>query len=126
MPGTYTLRLTASDSALTSSSDVVITVNAPVNTVPVVYAGPNQTITYPNPATLAGTATDDGYPLGSTLTLAWSQVSGPGYVAFANAGSLNTSASFIASNTLMQIASQEKNDQRLPWEPTSESQVSLD
>jgi hypothetical protein len=37
-----------------------------------------------------------------------------------------TSASFIASNTLMQIASQEKNDQRLPWEPTSESQVSLD
>jgi hypothetical protein len=33
---------------------------------------------------------------------------------------------FVASTTAMQAASQEKNDQRLPWEPTSESQVNLD
>jgi len=33
---------------------------------------------------------------------------------------------FVASTTAMQIASQEKNDQRLPWEPTSESHVNLD
>jgi hypothetical protein len=33
------------------------------------------------------------------------------------------SLSFIASSAVMRIASQEKNEQRLPWEPTSESQV---
>jgi hypothetical protein len=33
---------------------------------------------------------------------------------------------FVASTAAMQTASQEKNDQRLPWEPTSESQVKLD
>ncbi len=33
---------------------------------------------------------------------------------------------FVASTTAMRVASQEKNDQRLPWEPTSESQVNLD
>jgi hypothetical protein len=33
---------------------------------------------------------------------------------------------FVASTSAMRVASQEKNDQRLPWEPTSESQVNLD
>jgi len=37
-----------------------------------------------------------------------------------------TSLAFIASSAIMPIASQEKNTQRLPWEPTSESQVNLD
>ena len=32
----------------------------------------------------------------------------------------------LISNAVMQIASQEPNDQRLPWEPTKESQVKLD
>jgi hypothetical protein len=37
-----------------------------------------------------------------------------------------TSAAFIASNAVMRVASQQKNDQRLPWEPTSESHVKID
>jgi hypothetical protein len=37
-----------------------------------------------------------------------------------------TALAFVASSAVMRIASQEKNDQRLPWEPTSESQVNLD
>ena len=37
-----------------------------------------------------------------------------------------TSLAFLASCAVMRVASQEKNDQRLPWEPTSESQVNLD
>ena len=71
--GAYTLRLTASDGTLSSSDDVVITVNAApsVNQAPVVNAGPDLTITLPNGITLAGTATDDGLPTGSTLTKTW-------------------------------------------------------
>lgn len=34
-----------------------------------------------------------------------------------------SAACFVASTTAMQIASQEKNDQRLPWEPTTEAHI---
>ena len=93
--GTYTLRLSASDSALSASDDVIITVNAApsVNQAPIVNAGPDQTITFPAAATLAGTATDDGLPSG-TMTKTWTKVSGPGTVVFVNANSVNASATF--------------------------------
>jgi len=52
------------------------------NQAPVVSAGSNQTITLPTTtATLTGTATDDGLP-NKSLTLAWTQVSGPGTATF--------------------------------------------
>src|SRR5439155_1610634 len=64
--GTYVLRLTATDTALSSTSDVTITVNAAViNTAPIVNAGTNQTITLPAGANLSGTASDDGLPNGT-------------------------------------------------------------
>ena len=52
--GTYVLRLTATDSALSSHDDVTITVNEPgaANTVPQVNAGVDQVITLPAGATL--------------------------------------------------------------------------
>ncbi|HPG00553.1 MAG TPA: beta-galactosidase, partial [Kiritimatiellia bacterium] len=77
--GVYVLRLTANDTALSTSDDIQITVNAaaPVNQAPVVNAGVDQTITLPSTATLAGTATDDGLP-SNRLTVAWTKVSGPG------------------------------------------------
>jgi hypothetical protein len=101
------LRLSATDSALSASDDVVITVNptpqvnpAPaVNLAPVVNAGPDLTITLPNGSTLAGSATDDGLPTGSTLTKSWSKVSGPGTVTFSNAAALNSTANFSAAGT---------------------------
>jgi hypothetical protein len=98
--GTYVLRLTADDSALSSSKDVSITVNAPTssNKAPVVNAGADQTITLPNSATLNGTASDDGLPK-NTLTTTWTKVSGPGNVTFANATSKSTTASFSAAGT---------------------------
>jgi len=99
--GTYTLRLTASDSALSSSADVVITVNpasSGTNQAPVVNAGPDQTVTLSAGASLSGTATDDGLPKAS-LSTAWSVVSGPGTVTFANAWGLNTTAAFSAAGT---------------------------
>ena len=79
-PGTYVLRLTASDSELTSSSDVTITISA--NQAPIVSAGDSQQVTFPASADLKGTATDDGLPAGSSLSTFWTKVSGPGKVTF--------------------------------------------
>ena len=58
----------------------------PANRAPAVNAGADRTITLPATATLAGTATDDGLPSPpAQLSTAWSRVSGPGTVTFANA-----------------------------------------
>jgi hypothetical protein len=98
--GTYVLRLTASDSLLSASADVTITVNpqGASNLPPTVSAGPNQSIVLPAQASLSGTATDDGLPNPpAALTLNWSKVSGPGTVTFANPASVATTASFSAA-----------------------------
>jgi len=99
--GSYTLRLTASDSALSATDDIVVTVNAaPVNKAPTVNAGPDQTITLPATASLVGTATDDGLPNPpAKVTTAWSKVSGTGTVTFANASALSTTATFSTSGS---------------------------
>ncbi len=71
------------------------TVDAP----PTVNAGPSLTIQLPvNTVTLDGTASDDGIPNGS-LSVAWTEVSGPGTVSFSNPASGVTSATFTAAGT---------------------------
>ncbi|MBL0123943.1 MAG: PKD domain-containing protein [Betaproteobacteria bacterium] len=101
--GTYVLRLTASDSLLSTTRDISVTVNAAgaTNQPPVVSAGPNQAITLPALATLAGTATDDGLPNPpARLTTTWSMVSGPAAgVAFTDPASPTTSVTFSAPGT---------------------------
>ena len=97
-PGTYILRLTANDTEFTVHDDVIITVH-PENQPPVVNAGPDQTLRLPSLATLNGTATDDGFPFGSTLVTTWTKVSGPGNVTFANAASPVTTAQFSVEGT---------------------------
>ena len=94
--GTYVLKLTASDTQLTSSDTVTITV-APDNQRPVVNAGPDQTITLPSSANLNGSVSDDGLPTGSTVTVLWSKISGPGNVTFGNPNIALTTASFSAA-----------------------------
>src|SRR5436853_2986968 len=91
--GAYVLQLTASDTQYTAGSTVTITV-LPPNTPPVVSAGPDQTITLPAAAVLNGTATDDGLPPGSALSISWSKLSGPGTATFANANQAATTATF--------------------------------
>ena len=44
------------------SNEVSYRPNSGTNTAPLPNTGPDQTITLPNPATLAGTASDDGLP----------------------------------------------------------------
>src|SRR5207249_3965515 len=81
--GIYVISLTASDSVLSSSSTMTITVNPapPVNQAPTVSAGSDQSITLPVSANLTGTASDDGLPNPpSALSYSWTQVSGPGTV----------------------------------------------
>jgi uncharacterized protein YjiK len=95
--GTYVLRLTASDSALSASDDVTIAV-IPQNQAPVVSAGPDQTVTLPSAASLDGTVSDDGLPNPpGAVTTAWSKVSGPGTVSFANPNDVDTTATFSAA-----------------------------
>jgi hypothetical protein len=66
---------------------------APGNTPPTVDAGLDQIITFQGDAFLDGIAYDD------VLTTTWSQISGPGTVTFADAGAVDTTASFSAPGT---------------------------
>jgi RHS repeat-associated protein len=98
VPGIYALRLTTNDGALSASDDVTVIVN-PANRPPVVNAGSNQTITLPDAGVLNGTASDDGQPHGSSLSVSWSSISGPGIVTFANESTAITTANFSTPGT---------------------------
>jgi RHS repeat-associated protein len=96
--GVYVLRLSASDSELSSYDDITITVS-PENHRPEVNAGPDQVVTLPDAALLQGTATDDGNPAGKTLITAWSVVSAPAPVSFSDRNNLGAAVSFNAVGT---------------------------
>jgi len=70
----------------------------PVNQPPTVDAGPDQTVTLPATAALAGTVTDDGLPdPPGAVAVEWSKVSGSGNVVFGDENAKNTTASFSAA-----------------------------
>ena len=95
--GIYVLRLTANDSQLESYDEVTITVtDGSLNSAPVVNAGPDKTITEPAySVSLNAVVTDDGNPNPpGTVTVQWTQQSGPGTVNFTNASAANTTATF--------------------------------
>ena len=99
--GTYVLRLTASDSVLSASDTVTVTVNAAAtNAAPTVSAGGDRIITLGSLAFLQGSASDDGRPSPpGALTLAWTRVSGPGTVTFLLPAAALTTATFSAAGT---------------------------
>ncbi|MFH0880390.1 MAG: hypothetical protein V2A34_11810, partial [Lentisphaerota bacterium] len=100
LPGTYVVRLTVSDTALAGYDDVTITVpTSAENQAPVVNAGPNRTVTYPQAASLDGTVTDDGLPPGSAIDTTWTMVSGPGLVTFGSIKAIDTTATFSQVGT---------------------------
>ena len=67
----------------------------PVNRAPSVNAGPDRGIFQTQAAALSGSVTDDGLPNPpAAVSLAWSKVSGPGSVAFANPAVAATTATF--------------------------------
>ena len=94
--GTYVFRLTASDGELSASDDVTLEARAG-NQPPVASAGPDQFVLAPvATANLSGFASDDGLPEGSSLTVAWSLVSGPGAVTFGNPTAVATTVTLSA------------------------------
>lgn len=99
--GTYVLRLTASDGISSSSDLVTITVyELPADSAPAVSAGEDQSILINQAVTLAGLVIDEAVPNPKAIVSAvWSVVSGPGTVAFANANSAGTTATFSAAGT---------------------------
>lgn len=101
--GTYVLRLTGDDSALTAADDVTVTVNptsGATNKAPVVNAGADQTVTLTGGVSLSGTVTDDGLPNPpATTTITWSKVSGPGTVTFTSPNAASTQATFSQTGT---------------------------
>ena len=98
--GTYELRLTANDGALSAFDTVTVVVSPapPGNIAPTVDAGPDLAVTLPANATLDGTVSDDGLPT-ATLTQTWTMDSGPGIVTFSDATAVDTTAAFTVAGT---------------------------
>ena len=69
----------------------------PANQPPLANAGADQTIAQTATAQLAGQVSDDGLPIGSSLTANWSKLSGLGTVTFGNANQAATTATFSAT-----------------------------
>ena len=70
------------------------------NQEPSVSAGDDQSISVTETAILTGSVTDDGLPNPpATVTLTWSEVSGPGEVQFADDSAAETTASFTAEGS---------------------------
>ncbi len=100
LAGTYVLRLTGSDGALSTSDDMTVVVSGTAtNQAPSVSAGPDRTIQISASASLDGTVTDDGLPSPPSLTTTWTKFSGPGNVTFANASAVDTTATFSLIGT---------------------------
>jgi len=73
---TLLFSLSVSDGTATSSADTVeILIIAPVNSVPIANAGPDQEVNSGSTVTLDGSASSDSD--GHNLTYTWTQVSGP-------------------------------------------------
>ncbi len=98
-PGTYILRLTATDGEASASDELVVTVRRPNNT-PVVDPGPPQVLFLPNKLRLHGQVSDDGQPTGSALSFNWSMLSGPAAVTFmTGTNSLDAIVSFTSGGS---------------------------
>jgi beta-galactosidase len=91
---------------LTDAEVQALALLAPPNLAPVVNAGTNQTVIWPASVNLSGSATDDGKPTPpGAVAVAWSQISGPGTVTFANSNALATTANFsTVGNYQLQLA----------------------
>jgi sugar lactone lactonase YvrE len=92
------------------------------NAPPEVSAGPDLAVDITMAVSLDGSVSDEGLPNPpGAITAAWSLVSGPGSVAFADAGALDTTASFPSVGTyLLRLAA---SDGELSAEDTMAVQV---
>jgi K319-like protein/calcineurin-like phosphoesterase family protein len=76
----------------------------PGNLPPTVNAGPDQAITLPASAALAGTIADDGLPSSAQLATSWSQISGPRSITFTDPNAVDTVVNFsLAGMYVLQL-----------------------
>ncbi len=73
----------------------------PTNLPPSAQAGADQTLTLAQPASLVGTASDDGLPTPAHLTVTWTLVSGPAAVVFSDPLALQTKVDFTQPGTYL-------------------------
>jgi RHS repeat-associated protein len=99
VPGTYVALLTVSDGMFADDDATVVVASADLNKPPLVNAGADIAVALPGPAVLSASVSDDGLPAGSVVTLAWTTVSGPAAVVFANPTVAATTATFSATGT---------------------------
>jgi len=92
--GTYVVRLTVDDGALSSSDDLSVTV---VNHAPVANAGPDLVSNAGATLALSGAASTD--PDGDSFTCAWTVVSTPDGSGLADAGTCSPTATFSMEGT---------------------------
>ncbi|MGI8602323.1 MAG: PKD domain-containing protein [Verrucomicrobiales bacterium] len=92
-PGTYLLKLEASDADFTVADEVTVALIAE-NRPPLVNAGADQIIAGTTVVAVTGSVSDDGLPENQSLVVVWQKVSGPGEVAFADAAMAVTTAQF--------------------------------
>ncbi|MBI5371560.1 MAG: hypothetical protein HZA79_05995 [Sphingobacteriales bacterium] len=110
--GIYSFRLTVSDNNGGMASDIVqVTVNAvppPGNQLPLVNAGPDQSVQLPvNSISLSGTATDAD---GTISSVSWSRVSGPTVFTIQSPSSLQTQVTGLVAGTyLFRLAATDNN-----------------
>lgn len=89
--GTYGFTLTAQDGEATTTAMLTVRVNAP----PQVSLPGQFQVQFPGTLPLSAVITDDGLPLGSQVSVAWTLVDGPGKVDFLNSSAAATSATFF-------------------------------
>lgn len=87
------------DRALGAAEVTVLAGVTPPNTPPRVVAGPDRTLYLPLSSVISATVTDDGLPTGSTPTVTWLKVSGPGKVKFLDSHAASTTATFGTAGT---------------------------
>ena len=94
-PGKYRLRLSASDSLSSASADLLIEVTK-ANAAPVIQPLAAQTIILPDRAYLLGKVTDDGVPYNQSISLSWTNQTGPtgGIATFSNPTGAETMVDF--------------------------------
>ncbi len=93
--GVYVLRLSVSDSQLTGTDDIQVTVNPPPNTAPTAAAGSDLIVHLPDQGVLDGSgSSDDGLPTGSSLSYDWSPISGPATPTFVSPTAATTGVDF--------------------------------
>ncbi|MDB6027830.1 MAG: C-terminal target protein, partial [Verrucomicrobiales bacterium] len=92
----YTVLVSSSCASITSDPAVIVVNSCGINQAPTVNAGPDAPSTVGVATTLSGSASDDGLPAGSSVTVTWSVTPG---VTFTDLNSANTTVTFDAVGT---------------------------